>query len=159
MSKKRYGNELHPLYSRWLSMKQRCENKKHSNYSRYGGRGILISECFKLFGDYKEYVSGLDGYDPANKSIDRIDNNLGYQKGNLRWVTQGVQVANQSTSGKGNNMLIGVNWNKCKNRWIARVWLDGKSLFTKDCLSEDEALQARNKFIIENDLPHTIQFN
>jgi len=154
--KKRYGNELHPLYSRWLSMVQRCENPNHSSYKRYGERGICVGGDIRSFLDYAEYIESLDGYDPVNNSIDRIDNNQGYKKGNLRWVRQGVQVANQEFSGKGGNRFTGVNWNRKKQRWIARVWLDGKSLFTKDCLTEMDALQARNNFINENNLPHKI---
>lgn len=89
--------------------------------------------------------------------MDRIDNNLGYQKGNLRWVDYSTQLANQRFSGKGFNKYIGVNWSKIHKRWVARVTLKGKQLFSRSFLTQKEALEAKNKFILDNNLPHTIQ--
>lgn len=157
MAKKRYGNELHPLYSRWLSITQRCNNPKHTSFKHYGARGITISKELSSFKDFCSFVERLPGYDPQNKSIDRIDNYKGYEKGNLRWASQSTQTANQRSSGKGLNRFTGVNWSKIHNRWIARINYEGKSIFTKVCLTEKEALIARNTFIQQNNLPHTIQ--
>ena len=42
-------------------------------------------------------------------------------------------------------------------RWVARVTLEGKTLLSKVCLTQEEALQIRNRFIVENSLPHPIQ--
>jgi len=157
MTKKRYGNELHPLYIRWLSTTQRCNNPNHVSYKNYGARGIFLADDLKNFEDYKEYVSQLPNYDPENSSLDRIDNNESYIKGNLRWVNQSTQVANQQHSGKGFNKYTGVNWSKTHKRWIARISFKGKTLLSKVCLTEKEAVDFRNKFISDNNLPHTQQ--
>lgn len=157
MAKTRYGNELHPLYTRWLSTTQRCTNPKHPSFRNYGAKGISLSEELRSFEDYRDYVSSLPGYDPENGSLDRIDNRKGYEKNNLRWATQSIQVANQLSSGKGHNRFSGVNWSCVHKRWIARVHYEGKSLFSRSYRTEEEALEARNTFILENNLPHTIQ--
>ena len=157
MAKKRFGNELHPLYSRWLSTTQRCRNPNHVSYKNYGANGITLSNELASFEDYRDYVSNLPNYDPVNGTLDRIDNSLGYEKGNLRWVSQSTQLANQRFSGKGFNSFTGVNWSKVHKRWIARVTYEGKLLMAKSYVTELEALDARNKFIKENKLPHTIQ--
>ena len=157
MAKQRYGNELHPVYSRWLSMTQRCNNPNHISYKNYGGKGIKVSTEFKQFEVYRDYVMSLPSYDPINLQIDRIDGTKDYKRGNLRWADQSVQLANQSDSGKGFNKFTGVNWSKTHNRWVARITLKGKCLFSKVCLTEREALEARNEFIKQNRLPHTLQ--
>ena len=157
MTRKRYGNELHPLYGRWLAMNRRCNNPNDDNYPHYGGRGICIDSDLSEFLEYASYVSSLPNYDPLNKTVDRIDNNKNYSKGNLRWTTCDVQTANQRASGKGFNKYTGINWNICKNRWIARITLQGKTLLSKSCYTEREAFDIRKQFIIDNDLPHTIQ--
>lgn len=157
MTKKRYGNELHPLYKRWLSTTQRCRNPNHSSYVNYGARGITLANDLQSFNDYRDYVSNLPDYDPINKTLDRIDNNLGYQKGNLRWVNHSTQTANQRYSGKGKNRYTGINWSITHQKWIARITYKGKSLLAKSFITEEEALAYRNQFIIDNNLPHTIQ--
>jgi hypothetical protein len=157
MTRKRYGNELHPLYKRWLSTTQRCRNPKHTSYKNYGARGITLAPDLTSFEDYRDYVSSLPNYDPENSSLDRINNDLPYEKGNLRWVSYSTQIANQRYSGKGNNSYTGVNWSNIHKRWKARINFKGKTLLTKSFLTEKEALEYRNQFIIDNNLPHTIQ--
>lgn len=156
MTKKRYGNELHPLYARWLSIVQRCTNPNHVSYKNYGAKGIRLASDLRSFEEFKTYLESLPNYDPDSLSIDRIKGDKGYEKGNLRWATQSVQTANQQTSGKGSNSYTGVNWSVTHKRWVARVTFKGKSLFTKVCLTEREAVEARNKFILDNKLPHKI---
>lgn len=157
MAKQRYGNELHPLYTRWLSTTQRCRNPKHVSFRNYGAKGVTLAADLTSFEDYRDYVSSLPGYDPVAGSLDRIDGTLGYEKGNLRWTNHSIQIANQQHSGKGLNRYTGVNWSKTHNRWIARITLYGKCLFSKVCLTEEEALLERNQFIQQNNLPHPIQ--
>ena len=157
MAKKRYGNELHPLYTRWLSTTQRCNNPNHPSYKNYGARGITLADDLTSFEDYRTYVESLPDYDPQHGSLDRIDNHKGYAKGNLRWATNSLQVANQRFSGKGKNRFTGVNWSVTHQRWVARVNYEGKCLFSKVCTTEEEALAARNQFIQDQGLPHTIQ--
>lgn len=156
MAKTRYGNELHPCYKKWQDTVQRCENPNHISYHNYGARGIRIHPSLRQWSDWVAYVESLENYSPA-LSLDRICNNKGYEKGNLRWVTMSVQIANQRFSGKRNNKFTGVNYSKTHNRWIARVTLEGKSLLSKVCSSELEALTIRNQFILDNKLPHTLQ--
>src|SRR3972149_6063542 len=72
------------FYVLWTSIKQRCTNPKSRSYEIYGGRGItLCDEWMKFENFYRDvfplYVEGLE--------IDRIDNNLGYKPGNVRFVT------------------------------------------------------------------------
>lgn len=155
--RKKYNCEEHPDYSRWLAMRQRCLNPTSDNYHRYGAKGITIAEDLMSFEDFSTYISTLNNYEVVGVTLDRIDPKKNYEKGNLRWASKSVQNANQLGNSKGNNKYVGVNWSKTHMRWVARVTLEGKTLLSKVCLTQEEALQIRNRFIVENNLPHPIQ--
>ena len=82
------------VYKAHHAMMQRCYDPKHHAYKNYGGRGILVSLELQDFKNFCEYV----GEPPSPKhSLDRIDNERGYEKGNLRWATASVQLNNRRT--------------------------------------------------------------
>lgn len=162
MIRQRKGNELHPVYDRYRSILGRCNDEKHPSYSNYGARGILLDSALMPFTAFRDYVTSLPSYselDAKSKKVtlDRIDPNVGYTVGNLRWVSSSVQIANTRYSGKGSNRYTGVNWDKVHNCWKARISFEGKTIFTKSCSSEKDAFDARVKFIKTNNLPHFVQ--
>ncbi len=85
---------------RWMI--QRCTLTTHSDYERYGGRGIRVcDEWLASFEGFYDHVSRLphfdlqrQGPDPGH-SLDRIDNDGNYGPGNVRWATAREQRANQ----------------------------------------------------------------
>ena len=44
---------------------------------------------------FLRYLVGLQGWDQPELQLDRIDNNRGYEPGNLRFVTRSVNMANK----------------------------------------------------------------
>lgn len=82
------------LSSIWSSIKKRCYKKYCSNYSLYGGRGIKMSGEFKSVVVFANYCRNLPGYGPR-MTLDRIDVNGNYCRGNLRWATQLEQSLNR----------------------------------------------------------------
>ncbi len=85
------------IYKKLLAIKGRCKNPKDKNYFRYGGRGITICEEWDNENGFENFYNWAisHGYE-AGLTIDRIDNNKGYCPDNCRWVTQKVQMNNQS---------------------------------------------------------------
>ena len=83
------------LRRKWFAIKIRCEDPTSRYWHRYGGRGIKLSEEFKDPRVFVEYVRGLPD---ASKDlqIDRIDNDKGYERGNLRWVDCRTNCNNRS---------------------------------------------------------------
>lgn len=78
-------------YTIWRGIKDRCFRIKNKHYKDYGGRGISMYEGWRHdFLAFYNYV----GPRPKGKSIDRIDNNMGYFPGNVRWATAKQQMNN-----------------------------------------------------------------
>lgn len=79
-------------YHSWASMKQRCNNPKDKRFSFYGGRGIGYCDRWESFENFLEDM----GSRPNGFTLDRIDNNKGYSKGNCRWADIKTQMNNTS---------------------------------------------------------------
>ena len=91
---KKHGKKGTKLYNVWKSMKQRCLNPNDKSYHNYGGRGITI--CDEWARDFQTFFdwSIRHGY-REGLSIDRINNDQGYEPGNCQWTT--VEKQNKNT--------------------------------------------------------------
>jgi hypothetical protein len=90
-------------------MKTRCNNPNQKQYKNYGGRGITYCERWESFYNFLNDM----GERPPNTSLDRIDNDGNYEKGNCRWSPTHVQMRNRSDnvmiSYEGKTMCL-VDW-------------------------------------------------
>lgn len=96
--RKRYRNQYHKTIKGYLRhlfsyMLSRCNNPKCGNYKYYGGRGIRVK--FISFTDFYDYVVNELQIDPRGLTIDRINNNGHYERGNIRFVTQAENNLNK----------------------------------------------------------------
>lgn len=81
------------LYSKWLSLRNRCYTKSTSNYPRYGGRGIKVCNEWKnSFESFRDWAIN-NGYD-EKLTIDRINFNGDYCPENCRWISAFDQAGN-----------------------------------------------------------------
>lgn len=75
------------------SARSRCNNPKVTGYQNWGGRGIEFR--FKTIDELIEAI----GERPSKEySINRIDNDRHYEKGNVEWATDKDQSRNQRKS-------------------------------------------------------------
>jgi hypothetical protein len=92
-------NKKFPEYRAWASMNSRCYSTTHPQYDDYGGRGVRVCETWR--NSYEEFYKHI-GPRPTDKhSLDRIDNNKGYEPGNVRWATYEEQNKNRRAIGEG----------------------------------------------------------
>ncbi len=93
------------LYTLWAAMVSRCTNPNNVGYETYKDLGIC--DDFLNFDLFYEHIG--DFPDNIEKySIDRIDNRLGYIKGNVRWATNKTQARNKSISSVNKTGTVGV---------------------------------------------------
>ena len=84
-SKQYYQTLRGHLNQVWNAMLRRCNNPKDQEYKNYGSRGIEVK--FACFEDFYNYVVKELKVEPRSLTIDRINNDGHYEKGNIRFVT------------------------------------------------------------------------
>ncbi len=82
------------LYNIWTLMRRRCDDVMCADFSRYGGRGITVcAEWEKDFAAFQSWALS-NGYSDE-LTVDRENNNRGYEPGNCRWITRAAQNRNR----------------------------------------------------------------
>lgn len=100
-----HGLTGHPLYGIWGNMIHRCENPARSSYRNYGGREQPITVC-PQWHDPARFIADIEAEigprPPGNLpsglpawTLNRKDNNRGYEPGNVEWADWSTQRRNQ----------------------------------------------------------------
>lgn len=111
------------LFSIWHGMKKRCYEKKHNNYTNYGGRGIgVCSEWKESFIAFKSWAEA-NGY-KDNLTLDRIDNNKNYCPENCRWLT----IKEQQSNRRNNHWVTYKGITKTATQWASELGITRQGL-------------------------------
>ncbi len=81
------------LYRIYCGIKTRCGNPKAASFARYGARGITVCERWRE--SFEAFVADVGLPPSPAHSLDRVDNDRGYEPGNVRWATRTEQSNNQ----------------------------------------------------------------
>lgn len=111
------------LYNIHYHMIDRCYNFNNNAYYNYGGRGITVCDEWK--NDFLSFYNWAinNGYQD-DLTIERIDNNKGYNPSNCRWCTMYDQSRN-----KRNNRYVNYNGDDIVLSDISRAYnIPGTSL-------------------------------
>ncbi len=150
-----HGLTKNRFYHIWKGILRRCNNLKNKDYKNYGARGITVCEEWL---DIRNFVAWAEKTYPNTKgvSLDRIDNDKGYSPENCRWVTREIQNTNQRMRKTNTSGFVGVSWFARDKDWRASITVNNKLIDLGYFKIKEEAVQARDNYITQNNLPHKL---
>lgn len=81
-------------YAAWASMIRRCHDATDDKFHLYGERGIHVCDAWRGDAGFATWKRDMGPRPSLKHSVDRIDNDKGYEPGNCRWATQSEQMNN-----------------------------------------------------------------
>ena len=89
----KHGTHGTAEYKSWQQMKDRCLNPNSKNRVNYMDRGITVHPAW--IDSFEAFFADVGPRPEGYKSLDRIDNDKGYEPGNVRWATPAMQARNR----------------------------------------------------------------
>ena len=113
-----------PIYKVWRTMKQRCDKPTFRQFKDYGGRGIKVCDRWRVF---ENFLKDLGPPPPGDYSLERLDNDLGYEPGNVIWASRITQARNKRNNVRfefdGVSMTLG--------EWAERLRVNKRTLVSR----------------------------
>lgn len=116
-----HGMSKTPEYQVWRNMKARCLRPSHTAYKNYGGRGITICDRWLKF---EGFFLDMGQRPSLSHSLERKDNNRGYEPSNCEWTTK----RNQQQNTRACWMITHQGRTLCAAEWCRILGLNERSV-------------------------------
>lgn len=128
-------NKSHSLeYHSWMAMRKRAYNRD-GRFPQYENRGIEPEWDLS----FESFYADLGPIPSDKHSLDRIDNDKGYYRGNCRWATSTQQNRNYSQ-----NVFIDIDGKKmCVTDWAEYIGVDRHQIYRKIKRGQDKEMIIR----------------
>lgn len=109
----------------WNAAKRRCHNKKDKGYHNYGGRGITM--CARWRDDFAAFIADMGPRPSPDHTIERVDNNRGYEPDNCEWVT----IIPQANNRRNNRLLTAFGKTQTIAQWSRECNVSQQTLWSR----------------------------
>lgn len=129
------GGQRSRTYQCWGSMLTRCRNSKARAYQNYGGRGISVCPRWLTF---ENFLADM-GECPPGMTIERRDNDGGYEPENCYWTPKGAQAQNTRAS----HHITIAGETRCLAEWLRVFGISKRAFYqrVKKGWTEEQALR------------------
>lgn len=132
----------------WAAMHTRCTNPNQESFANYGARGISVCERWNSF---ENFLADMGPKPSPRHTIERMDNERGYNPTNCRWATR----AEQNTNTRQNRYLTFKGKTMALSQWAREVGLTGSALTARlnrgwsidDALTTPPITRTKNELI------------
>ena len=128
-------------YNSWNTMLQRCNNPNVKSYHNYGERGITVCKRWLHFENFLKDM----GIKPKGLTIERIDNDKGYEPENCVWASWTKQRRNQRICKTNTSGTSGIYFDKQSKRYRVCIGNDYKNHYIGRFDTMEEAIIARKQ--------------
>lgn len=150
----RHGLAYNPLYKHWNQMIHRCNDPKSIGYKNYNEKGITVCDRWL---DVTNFIEDMMPNYQEGLTLDRKNNDLGYSKDNCRWATRNVQQRNKRVIQRNNKTgYKGVHICSKTKKYKARIKVNSKTFCLGSYIEKVDAALAYNRYVIDNNLEHTL---
>lgn len=118
-----HGMSSSPEYEAWSAMKKRCGNSRLRGFKNYGGRGITV--CEKWRNSFQAFYRDMGPRPSKKHSIERRNNDLGYEPSNCYWATR----VEQNRNTRSNKLATFNGETHCLAEWADRVGVAVERLY------------------------------
>lgn len=125
----KHGHAQHgpsKTYTSWANMLRRCDDSTGRDFEYYGGRGISVCERWRSF---ENFLADM-GERPIGLTLDRIENDRGYEPGNCRWATWSEQQINRRPKKLTANEVIAIRADPRTQQAIANDYRVSRELIS-----------------------------
>ena len=117
-----HGKYHAPEHNSWSNMIQRCTNPRNRKFYAYGARGITV--CDRWLTSFENFLTDMGSRPGPEYSIERVENDKGYEKANCKWATRTEQQRNT----RRNRTLTYRGETKCRAQWAQERGLSPEAL-------------------------------
>lgn len=131
-----------PEYHAWGNIIQRCTNPNSPEYKNYGSRGISV--CSEWRDSFETFLKDMGPKQDKSLSIDRINNEDGYHKGNCEWRNSYAQAINKRDM---KNLTVGIkniSYSERDNLYNVAIEREGKR-YRKSFKNLEDAVKWKEK--------------